>query len=86
MRLGALSCRSLVRSYWGWSEPAVVVRHSRPERCLPPFDDRGDNEGPERPELCLSQLARIFGKFLANGFLSEGAASGKSEDDRINTG
>ena len=38
------------------------------------------------PELCLYQLARIFGKFLANGFLSEGTASGKSENDRINTG
>jgi hypothetical protein len=63
-----------------------VVRHSRPERCLPPFDDRGDNEGPERPELCLSQLARIFGKFLASGFLSKGTAIGKSENDRINTG
>ena len=37
-------------------------------------------------ELCLYELTRIFGKFLANGFLSEGAASGKSEDDRINTG
>jgi hypothetical protein len=40
----------------------------------------------ERPEWCLYQPARIFGKFLANGFLSEGTSGGRSENGRINTG
>ena len=39
-----------------------------------------------KSRIVLYQLARIFGKFLANGFWSEGTASGKSENDRINTG
>ena len=63
-----------------------MVRDSRPEHCLTPFGDRRDNEVRNVPKLCLYQLARIFGKFLANGFLSEGTASGKSENDLINTG
>ena len=37
-------------------------------------------------ELCLYELTRIFGKFLANGFLSGGTATEKSENDRISTG
>ena len=38
------------------------------------------------PRLRVYRLARIFGKFLANGFLSEWLAIGESENDRINTG
>jgi hypothetical protein len=37
-------------------------------------------------EFGLYELARIFGKFLANGFLSENGLIGKSWNHRINTG
>ena len=34
----------------------------------------------------LNRLARIFGRFLASGFVDEGMASEKSQNHRINTG
>ena len=69
----------------GWSEPAVVVRYSRPEHCLPASGDRADNAARNVPNCVYVSSPgfwQIFGKWL----LSEGTASGKSENDRINTG
>jgi hypothetical protein len=53
--------------------------------CREPWFILFGDEAPEMSRFRLCRLARIFGKFLANGFLSEGTASGKSENHRINT-
>jgi len=65
---------------------SIVSRRVDPlPRALSLFGDPGGNGGGTS-RFRLYRLARIFGKFLANGFLSERTAGGKSEHDRINTG
>jgi len=66
----------------GWSEATVVVRGSHPELCLPPFGDGGDNEARNVPNCVHISSPGFLANFLANGFLSEGTASGESENHR----
>ena len=71
----------------GCSEPAVVVRDFLTlSTVFLLLSMKFANRRRRTPRLRSYRLARIFGKFLANGFFSESPATGKSENHRINTG
>jgi hypothetical protein len=88
------SIPKLVGGSDGSSKPAtacVTRRRSDQSELRPrvpePATDGGEKVRISRTSgLRLYRLARIFGKFLANGFFSGRPGTGKSENDHINTG